>query len=694
VSREGTRETDREPRDGEVGARNSVVPALGDEPDALAADSAGASALAGGDCSGPHCGGRHVSRHKAHRVRQAERVADAAAGRDLAFGRGKQPRVTGWDDGRLRVEAGRAATLDSVVGGERTKTAWSPDGKQLAYLFRNEGRAWLQIVSVWGEPVEAARPLGGAWDDMALVRWIGQRIYFSVASGSSRSVLWRHNLLRVADEQVTHPTGKRFTTSGSTVNIDVRQDETRVVFVAERPDTGIWIADLDGRNAERLAIPSGSTWTPRWKGTDGNRVLYVATENGQPDVWEYRLDTRTKAAITTSPMEEEAIDVSSSGNTVVADTVEQIAHLWAVDPAGTSPSVQLTNDSRSDLLPSISLSDRVVFHRRKGTLLNWTLTDTELMEAQWANHRLSPGTVIGAGATAGISADGRRAFFLRWPETASDFPELWVKDLDSPNQAVRLWDKFWFPGNHINTWAPLGQNAAWAPSRSDRLFFVRRAASTDPTFEIVQATLNADLTSTVQVLATDRGEQRFFDLAVSDDGSLLAYVAANRRPFRGGKLQLLDLRHPDAPPKTVFETAEGALYVKGWTRRGAIVALRSFRPDVKNVTELWEVHPTGKTKFVAAEAGLLGMTARFDPAGDRVFATSVVNDISTVRAMSLTNGTSKTIVANAVDGITFGGYAVTNDGWLLHMRKDTNHDVWVFGLGDHRTSAHPEQAKR
>ena len=182
---------------------------------------------------------------------------------------------------------------------------------------------------------------------------------------------------------------------------------------------------------------------------------------------------------------------------------------------------------------------------------------------------------------------------MKWTEGA-DFPELWVKDLDSPNPAVRLWDRFWFPGNHVNTWAPLGQNVVWAPRGSDDLFFVRRAASTDLAFEIVQATLDAGLNATMRVLATDRGEQRFLDIAISDDSSSLALVRANRRPYRGGTVQLLDFRQPDVPGKVVFEAAEGAqLYVRGWTRRGTIVALRSFRPDVKNATEVWEIDLTG-----------------------------------------------------------------------------------------------------
>ena len=172
-------------------------------------------------------------------------------------------------------------------------------------------------------------------------------------------------------------------------------------------------------------------------------------------------------------------------------------------------------------------------------------------------------------------------------------------------------------------------------------------------------------------------------------------VRATRRPYRGGLLELIDLRQTSAKPRTLFEATAGAqVYLKGWTRRGTIVALRSFRPDVRNVTEIWEITPRGDARLIATERGFVGMTARLDPVRDLLFATSVEHDLSTVRAVSLATGGSKTVVANAVDGITFGGYAVTPDGWLLHMRKQTNHDVWVFSLGDLQTAPTPQGAKR
>ncbi len=81
---------------------------------------------------------------------------------------------------------------------------------------------------------------------------------------------------------------------------------------------------------------SGPLHSPKWKGRDGKRVIYITTENGQPDIWEYNLVTGVKAAVTASPLEEETVDASTSGDTLVADTVEVVSHLWSVDPTPVS----------------------------------------------------------------------------------------------------------------------------------------------------------------------------------------------------------------------------------------------------------------------------------------------------------------------------------------------------------------------
>jgi serine/threonine protein kinase len=568
--------------------------------------------------------------------------------------------------------------------------AWSSNGQQIAYLFRDKGRTWLEIVSVWGESAGPPQPMDGAWDDLGLVRWIGARIYFSVSAGRTTSVLWRHDTARRVSEQVTHEAGKRFTATGMTINIDVRRDETRIVFVAAQPDEGLWTADLDGRNAVRLAIDSRLVVTPRWRGPSGKRVVYISNENGQADIWEYALDTRTRTALTTSPLEEEVVDVSESGRVMVADTVEQVSHLWSVDPGSTSPATQLTSDSLSDLWPSVSASTgRVVYHRRQPSFVAYALEDTDVMTARWVDRRLEPGARLGPGSSGALSSDGRRVFFVRWVggATGARTSELWVKDLDSPDAGRRIEERFWFGGNDIATWS-VAHSVAWGPRGSDDLFFARQVPSAESAHELVRAKLGNDLTPTVSVLATVRGELRWFDPTASENGALLAVVEATRRPFRGGAVRLFDLSRPSLPPTTVFESGEGAwLFVRGWTRRGTLLVLKSLRPDKGNATEVWEVDPRGRGQRVAVVPGLLAITARFDAARDRLFAAVVERGLATVRVVSLAGGGSRTIVPNTVDGIAFGGYAVTPDGWLLYTRKETNYDVWVFDFADRERSS-------
>ena len=246
-----------------------------------------------------------------------------------------------------------------------------------------------------------------------------------------------------------------------------------------------------------------------------------------------------------------------------------------------SPTTAAVTSGRASHLPTASS-----FIAERDRSSQSTPEDTELVSARWSGGQFTLGDVIGAGRGRRHFPDGHRVFFLRPPDT-SQMSALWVKDLDTPSPAVKLWDRVFFPAHHIDTWAPLGQSVVWAPNGSTELFFVRQVPSTAPVSQVVRATIAADLTATIQVLATNQGEDRFSDLAVSADGRFVALVVSNRRPYRGGKLVVVDLSHPDAEPRVVLDAPEGAqLYVRGWTPSGAIVVLRSFRPDLSANTEI------------------------------------------------------------------------------------------------------------
>lgn len=570
---------------------------------------------------------------------------------------------------------------------------WSPDGKQLAYLFKNDGKAWLQQVSVWGETQATAASIGDVWDNVALVRWIGSRIYFSVASLNSSSALWRYDTATRAAQPVTDPVnGKRFVASGGTVSVDVRRDETKIAFTAAGGKTdSLWIADLDGRNAANVAVGGARVITPRWRGPDGASIVYVSNENGQFDVWEYSVASRTRTALTTSPLEEKTVDVAAAGNVLVADTVTEASHLWAVDPHTAAAPQQLTNDGRRDVWTAAASSGRVLFHRSRGSYEAFSPFDTNMLLATWVNHRLEMAGDLGAGFGASLSPTARRAYFLRESAASPVYPELWVKDLNTPRPAAMLWERFLFPGVHIQTWSPMSRNAAWAPNNDGLLYFVRQVAAAK-TVEVVRAELRDDLSADMRVLAAMplADQQRFGDLSVSPDGASLAYVTTGRRPYLGGKLMLTNTAEPK--PALLLEAPVGTqLFAAGWSRRGRLVAVIS---PPQGLSDVVEVDRGGSRRLIARVEELVGPTVVLDALHDRIVFTRTQDGVSSVMLLSLMDGRVTTAVPNALDGVTFGGYAPMTDGWLIYARKETNNDVWAFSEAPPPQAKVPQEPKR
>ena len=571
---------------------------------------------------------------------------------------------------------------------ETLKTpVWSPDGQQIGFLIRESDQAWLQVVKEWGELAGPPVSLGVPWRQAALVRWIGTQVYFSVSSpGSTDSVLWRCDTADRAVRQVTHESGKHFTSNGQLANVDINAAESRIVFEATGSGSRrLWIADLDGRNPQELAVRPNLVVTPRWRGPSGTRVIYGDNANGQNDIWEYDLLTKRSTALTTSSLEEAALDVSRSGDVIVADTLEESAHLWTVHPDRPDAPKQVTNDSRSDIWPSVSPTGRLLFHRGRGAFVGYIPTDTDLFTALWQDGRITETKRVVSGTSGVVSADGRRVAFLKWPEGQSATAELWVTDVDSVKPPVRLEGRLWFPGTNMSTWEPIGQTAAWSPRDSRTLFFVRQG--TPAGFELVRVTLNADLTGQVEVVASEprraagMDQQAFKDLAVSDDGSAIAFVVASPYPYRGARVMWLETDRPGAAARQILQTPDGTgVSIAAWTKRQTVVAVVSPNPEKGTSSQIVELSAAGATRPPIVESGLVGYTARVDSAGDRLVVTTRDHAAASVTTIGLRSGTRRTVVANDIEGIVFGGYAITPDGWLVYMRKEVNHNIWLFRL--------------
>jgi hypothetical protein len=374
---------------------------------------------------------------------------------------------------------------------------------------------------------------------------------------------------------------------------------------------------------------------------------------------------------------------------MVADTIEGGSHLWAKNPDRPDPSKQLTND-RGDFWPSVARTGRTLFHRQQGSFVE-ALGDSDLYVGSWNQERFAEGrtAAIVKAARGQLSDDGRRALFAR-----GEFDdELWLGELDAVTAASRVSTGFYLTPYEPETLELSGQTAAWAPQGSDRLYFGRKSPTVRGAYELAQADVRTGPAVGEPVVllreppgAGGTGALRVMDLAVSPSGDALAALVAGRLPEQGGRVVVIDLARPGTAARTVAEEPVGVgVTLVGWTRRHTILAMISKYkgPD----PQLIEIDPRGGRRSIADEPGLVVETARLDPGRDRLIATVIDHGAATVQEIAVTGGARRTLVPNDVEGVTFGGYALASDGWLIYTRRENNANVWLFDFRERSTQS-------
>lgn len=560
---------------------------------------------------------------------------------------------------------------------------WSPDGQQLAYLHLDGDQPRLAVMMEWGEAVEVSSIPNLRWRPTALVRWLGSSIYFSVTGTSdSTGVLWRYATADGVVRQVTHDQdGKRFVSTPRLANLDINATETQIVFEPVAPEKGrLWIADIDGRNAKELPIRPNLIGTPRWRGPNGH-IVYGDNTNGQRDIWEFDPRTGQAIALTTSPMEETSLDVSRSGHVIVADTLEESAHLWAVHPGRPGAPRQITNDSRSDLSPTFGPGGQLLLHRGKLAFIRYVPNDTEIHAATFGNQGLAGVRRVVEGTGGSLSSDGKLIAFLRLSD-GRNLPELWISPVDGSRPPARIEERPSFPGIHTPTWEAVGQTVAWSPVEPGTLFYARRLRPNG--VELVRVRIDKDLGTQSDTVFTEireaaPGDQESVkDVAIAPQGNLAAVVVASYMPNRGGRILCVDLNKTDSGHRQILTAPMGLeIALAGWTGRGTLAAALTPQ-DVTSGGEVIEVRPDGYVRQKIAVPGLLGFSARVDPARNLVVFTSQLAGVATVQSVDLANGRGRELVANEIEGITFGGYAIAQDGTVVYVRKEVSRNVWLF----------------
>ncbi len=190
-------------------------------------------------------------------------------------------------------------------GGKNRQPAWSPDGRQVAFVKMNGSSSDLWVMNADGSSARAVTQLNG---------------------GAGRSSHW-------AFQPAWSPDGKLLAYTSEEATFDL----------------ALWIIGADGSGRRQLAALdayTGGIDTPTWS-PDGTRIAFTAYRGGLPQIWSLGLKTGAWAQLS-----------KNAGGAYDASWSPDGAHLayvgrengkndiWVVDEDGTNP-VRITTNGWS-----------------------------------------------------------------------------------------------------------------------------------------------------------------------------------------------------------------------------------------------------------------------------------------------------------------------------------------------------------
>jgi eukaryotic-like serine/threonine-protein kinase len=250
-----------------------------------------------------------------------------------------------------------------------SRQAWSPDGKTIACMIRDEG-VLLGGYSVVEINVDdgTTKPIATQeWNFITAIAWLPNKSGLLVM-GSERSTKAFNNQLW----HFSYPDGKRqrVTTDLSEYSsIDLAADARSIVTVQSNTVTNIWVGP-SGDASRAVQVKSGGSnregmnglaWTP-----DG-RIVYNSVASGIEDIWIMNADGSGAKQLTADSGLHNPTAVTPDGRYLVFFALrDEKLNLWRMDLDGGNQK-QLTIDGTNDYHASISPDSRwVVYSAESG----------------------------------------------------------------------------------------------------------------------------------------------------------------------------------------------------------------------------------------------------------------------------------------------------------------------------------------
>jgi Tol biopolymer transport system component/DNA-binding winged helix-turn-helix (wHTH) protein len=164
---------------------------------------------------------------------------------------------------------------------------WTSDGKELVFSSNRTGQWTLWRVATASSDADPVR-LAGAGTDASFPTVARKANRLAYQEQRQDRDIWRASVSLGDDGAGTglgSPSPVQASTRGD-VSPQISPDGRQLVFVSDRSgDQAIWISDVDGLNAYRIAsFPGYPAGSPRWSPT-GTRVTFDASIAGHADVF-------------------------------------------------------------------------------------------------------------------------------------------------------------------------------------------------------------------------------------------------------------------------------------------------------------------------------------------------------------------------------------------------------------------------
>jgi len=216
-------------------------------------------------------------------------------------GRGKEIFVMDYDGERIK----RLTSNGSL----NLNPAWSPDGKEIAFLSYRSGRPELLILSSNGELRKAFPQQKGELNLAPDWSPDGTRIAFSGSREGNAEIF----VLKVADGQLTRLTNNPALDTSPSWSPTGKE----IAFVSDRSGTPqVYLMDSEGTNVRRLTHEGPWNDIPAWS-PKGDRIAFCSRREGHFDIYLWELATQKVTRITYGPSNNEDPRWSPDGRHLV-----------------------------------------------------------------------------------------------------------------------------------------------------------------------------------------------------------------------------------------------------------------------------------------------------------------------------------------------------------------------------------------